>query len=490
MVTILRFISFVSLCLASFTCQAQYFNKNYEISGDKDFFSTPVYYDSAVYVDGHFRIGSSVSGNLITKINLSGDTIFVRKFVRDSTIFFGSYGTSLILFKNSLYSIGVYTKTSPLVNIAYVQKFNLNGDSLDYYEMIDSLGVVFNGIAITQDDNLIVTGYVRPTSANFDVLLVKFDTLLNPIWSQTYGGSNIEAGMNVDTSSDGGFVIGGYTKSYGAGQNDAYLIKTDVAGNFQWQRTCGGIYDDMGWVKVFDNDEIILYGAIEQNLVTVTSDSDCKLFIRKYNNAGTLQSENLNITHYCSLVPLTTLIRDNSSYYFCSYYFKDTMSSYVPVANIVKSDLNGNLLYARDFTLSTLANYSTSMIMLPDKSLLTTGYLFADGITIMTEDAWLFRVDSMGCFIPNCWLGINQIIHENLSVNIFPNPTNGQFIIKIDSPFENKIVILDALGQIVFETTIKSTTVNISLNPTLKGLYFIQLTDTYGKSSIQKILLQ
>lgn len=47
------------------------------------------------------------------------------------------------------------------------------------------------------------------------------------LWSKTFGGSGDEYGSFVEQTADGGYVVAGYTESYGAGNGDFWLIKTD-----------------------------------------------------------------------------------------------------------------------------------------------------------------------------------------------------------------------------------------------------------------------
>jgi regulation of enolase protein 1 (concanavalin A-like superfamily) len=66
-------------------------------------------------------------------------------------------------------------------------------------------------------------------------------------WTKTYGGLDIEYGKSVQQTVDGGFVFTGSTKSYGNGDYDVWLIKTDNNGDSLWTKTFGGINNDQGW---------------------------------------------------------------------------------------------------------------------------------------------------------------------------------------------------------------------------------------------------
>ena len=85
-----------------------------------------------------------------------------------------------------------------------------------------------------------------------DVYLLKIDADGNPLWERTFGGASRDIGASVEQTSDGGFVIVGWTDSYGAGGTDIYLIKTDTEGNVSpedpttWETTLGGMRSDIG----------------------------------------------------------------------------------------------------------------------------------------------------------------------------------------------------------------------------------------------------
>jgi len=84
-----------------------------------------------------------------------------------------------------------------------------------------------------------------------DFWLVKTDAGGNHEWNQTYGGTNsYDIGWSVVQTLDGGFAIAGYTRSFGAGSTDFWLVKTDGSGTHVWNKTYGGLGFDIGWSVV------------------------------------------------------------------------------------------------------------------------------------------------------------------------------------------------------------------------------------------------
>jgi len=98
----------------------------------------------------------------------------------------------------------------------------------------------------TSDGGFIIVGYTASFGAG-DVWLIKTDADGNKLWDRTFGGGNLDEGLSVQQTSDGGFIIVGWTWSFGAGGPDVWLIKTDANGNKQWDRTFGGSDWDEGW---------------------------------------------------------------------------------------------------------------------------------------------------------------------------------------------------------------------------------------------------
>ena len=104
-----------------------------------------------------------------------------------------------------------------------------------------------NSIEQTYDGGYIITGSTRSYgNGSSDVLLVKTDQQGQEEWIQTFGGGYIDIGNSIKQTSDNGYIITGYTQSYGNGSRDVWLIKTNYQGNEEWSQTFGGSYVDIG----------------------------------------------------------------------------------------------------------------------------------------------------------------------------------------------------------------------------------------------------
>jgi len=107
-----------------------------------------------------------------------------------------------------------------------------------------------NGKSIqqTSDGGYIVVGYTDSyTHGNKDFAIYKLNSSGNKIWFRHYGGSNGDWGESIQQTSDGGYVVAGYTESYTNGGKDFAIYKLNSSGNKIWFKHLGGISDEHGF---------------------------------------------------------------------------------------------------------------------------------------------------------------------------------------------------------------------------------------------------
>jgi hypothetical protein len=146
---------------------------------------------------------------------------------------------------------------------AYLVKTDASGDTVwtRTYGGVDA--DIARSVQQTSDSGYIAVGETRSFSADsIDVYLIKTDAGGDTVWTRMYGGASHDGGMSVQQTSDGGYIVAGYTGSFGAGQNDVYLIKTDTSGDTVWTRTYGGTgWDDGMSVQETSDGGYVIAGA-------------------------------------------------------------------------------------------------------------------------------------------------------------------------------------------------------------------------------------
>jgi murein DD-endopeptidase MepM/ murein hydrolase activator NlpD len=128
----------------------------------------------------------------------------------------------------------------------YIIKLDENGDKLWEKTFGGSGYDIANSIQQTSDGGYIVAGYTNSFGAGYsDVYIIKLDGNGNKLWEKTFGGSDYDAAYSIQQTKDGGYIIAGWTNSFGAGSYDVYVMKLEGNGNIVWAKTFGGSdYDE------------------------------------------------------------------------------------------------------------------------------------------------------------------------------------------------------------------------------------------------------
>ncbi len=139
----------------------------------------------------------------------------------------------------------------------------------------------------TRDGGYVITGNTRSfqegvTEKNKkkNALVIKIDEQGNIQWSKTYGGKNNDYGFCIRQTLDGGYIVVGETTSFGASSGDIYMFKIDFEGKLQWSRRMGGKNLEYAFEVVETYDGYVLagetntFGVGENDIFLMKTDKD------------------------------------------------------------------------------------------------------------------------------------------------------------------------------------------------------------------------
>jgi len=79
-----------------------------------------------------------------------------------------------------------------------------------------------------------------------DFAIYKLNSSGNKVWFKHYGGTNNEQGRSIQQTSDGGYIVAGWTNSFTYGNDDVAIYKLNSSGNKVWFKHYGGSAADYG----------------------------------------------------------------------------------------------------------------------------------------------------------------------------------------------------------------------------------------------------
>ncbi len=127
----------------------------------------------------------------------------------------------------------------------WLAKMNLIGDTLWTRTFGGEYEDVATCLALCSNGDILMSGYTKSFGAGgYDALLVRYDSLGNYLWHQTFGANGNEKIFDVYELYNNDIVMGGHTSSYGNGGDDYYLIYANQNGIEQFYRADGGPDDE------------------------------------------------------------------------------------------------------------------------------------------------------------------------------------------------------------------------------------------------------
>jgi hypothetical protein len=186
----------------------------------------------------------------------------------------------------------------------YLVKVDMDGNYQWHQTFGGATKDIGRALRETPDKGFIIVGLTNSYgSGNNDVYLIKTDSLGNQEWTRTIGGSSDDRGYDVQVTPDSGFVIAGLTFSYGPGNADVYVIKTNENGNITWQVAYGNSGPERGWWVKQASDGYIIAGNTESfgqgldvYLLKTNFDGD-SVWAKVYGGGGSDRAHSVDVTY-------------------------------------------------------------------------------------------------------------------------------------------------------------------------------------------------
>jgi len=361
------------------------------------------------------------AGNMdahVVKISSTGTLVWIKNLGTISR----EHSQSILELPSSNYILSGNTNVTDIIGNtanAFLIKTDNNGGVL-WGKEYGTIGPRedFNETRLLSDGNLLSVGETQSYGAgNYDIWLMKTDTNGNVIWSKTYGGTNDDIGVNVREKSNGELIISSFTGSYGNG-NELLLINTDALGNVIWSKTYGGSNnDELEWwgkpMELTPNNEIILVGG-----TTSFGFGDENIYVVKTNECG---------ESFCN-EQIVTIAGAPAS---------------VSGTNFNVLSTSGGSLVTTNSTVNTIS---------------FTEYVLCDSNLV----------------------SVNDFSDKNESLNIYPNPASNYLNVENNQNLVvQKIEIFNITGKIIEVKTVEKTEKNlqIDISDLDNGVYFLKVYD-------------
>ena len=170
---------------------------------------------------------------------------------------------------------------------------SLGGTSADYAYSIEPTldhGFIVIGSSLSND------GDVSGNHGEADIWAVKLNDIGQVSWKKAFGGSANDGAYDVKQTSDGGYIIAGYTASNDGdvsgnhGESDFWIIKLDALGNISWQNAVGGNSNEVAHsIDITSDGGYIAMGYTLSNAGDVIGNhGEADIWVVKFDESGNI----------------------------------------------------------------------------------------------------------------------------------------------------------------------------------------------------------
>jgi uncharacterized delta-60 repeat protein len=365
----------------------------------------------------------------------------------------------------------------------YVVKLDSAGNVIWTKAIGGSLTDVAYSVIQSSDGGYVVAGWTQSFGVgDSDMYVVKLDLGGNVVWTKTIGGSGDDYAYSITQSSDGGYVVAGYTNSFGAGFADIYVVKLDSGGNVIWAKTIGGSLTDVANSIIHTSDGGYVIAGYTQSFGAGGAD----FFVVKLDSAGNVMWTKTigmsNIELFLTTIPrhefANSIIQSSDGGYVVAgetwyFLFSDMY--------IVKLDSAGNVQWAKTINESNWWDFANSIIQSSDG-----GYVVAGNtLGVVNFDFYIVKLDSAGNVV---WTKIIDGYNEDIASSIIQSSDGGYvvagytqsfgaggadfFVVKLGANLN--VCFSQNIGYYSVSSTIpifsSPSTVAISQSPTVKSV--------------------
>ncbi len=377
--------------------------------------------------------------------------------------------------------VGVLFPTGTAGSDLLVTCFSAEGDSLWSRQIETPVYDGPNGMVLLPDGGFAIGGYSDPGLNQY--CLMRFAGNGDTLWTRTLGNPQLsEVAYSIDTTADGGFILAGY-KVQSGGQYDLHVMKTNTNGQLLWQRSYGSPWDDNpGFISRHSAGGYLLAGARKIAAVGLPK----PVLYRLAENGDTLWSrvypEDNNRVFFTRPIEL----EDGG----CAVggTATDTLNGAV-VGMAMRLAVDGEPVWRRTYSTNLVVDqYVYDMRRTLDGGFILAGTAFDSAL--VSQDAWLVKVDSFGCLVPGCQVFdavLEQVTDLRDALRLWPNPVQGQGHVQvaIDLPAgfalrgPLRLALTDAAGRLVEEHAVPGgvSAFSFPVFSLPSGLYHVHLLD-------------
>jgi len=258
---------------------------------------------------------------------------------------------------------------------------------------------VFGGINIeqgwagqqTSDKGFILAGTTSSTGAGgTNCYLVKTDSVGIIMWTNSYGGSHDDEAYAVVQTNDGGYMLCGYTRSFGAGGYDVFLVKTNALGDTVWTRAYGTTANDYGNSIQQTSDGGYMVAGYT-NGILAAGDSGSAYLLR-INPDGSLKwSKSFGAP---GMITDAYAVQETSDKGFIITGYTDGAGDPNGDAFLTKTDSSGNIQFMKTYG-GKGTDWGNSVVQTSDGGFVIGGSISSDS-TSLSQALYLIKTNSLG----------------------------------------------------------------------------------------------